>query len=47
MPLLVMCGPLVYPGLNAGEDVRALLLLRGQGDRLPVHSPRVTESLSS
>ncbi len=34
-------------GLDAGEDVCALLFLRGQSDRLPVHSPRVTESLSS
>ena len=33
------------PGLDAGEDVRAMLFLRGQGDRLPVHDLRVTESL--
>ncbi len=33
------------PGLDAGQDMRSLLLLLGQGDRLPVHCPRVTESL--
>ncbi len=33
------------PGLDAGEDMCALLLFLGQGNRLPVHSPRVTESL--
>ena len=29
------------------KDLRPLLLRLGQGDRLPVHSPRVTESLNS
>lgn len=34
------------PGLEAGKDMGALLLLFGQGNRLPVHSPRVTNSLT-
>lgn len=32
--------------LHLGEDVHAALLLLGQGDRLPGHSPRVTDSLT-
>jgi len=34
------------PGLEAGQDMGALLLLLGQGNRLPEHSPRVTNSLT-
>jgi len=34
------------PTLEPGENVHAVLLLLVQGDRLPDHSPRVTESLS-
>jgi len=34
------------PGLNAGQDVGALLLFLGQGNRLPVHPSRVTDSLN-
>jgi hypothetical protein len=33
--------------LDLGEDMGTMLLGLGQGDCLPVHSPRVTESLSS
>jgi len=33
--------------LDLGEDLSPLLLSLRQGDRLPVHPPRVTESLSS
>ncbi len=33
------------PGLEAGQDMGALLLLLGQGNRLPVHAARVTDSL--
>ena len=32
--------------LNLGEEMHAVVLLLGQGDRLPVHSPRVTDSLA-
>jgi hypothetical protein len=34
------------PTLEPGEDVHTVLLLLVQNDRLPGHSPRVTESLS-
>ena len=34
------------PSRQAGEDMRAMLLLFRQGHCLPVHGPRVTESLS-
>jgi len=33
-------------GVDSGEDMNTLLLLLGQGDRLPVHGPRVTDSLA-
>ena len=32
--------------LNLGEEMHAVLLLLGQGDRLPSHAPRVTDSLA-
>jgi len=34
------------PVLDLRQHLRALLLLLGQGDRLPGHSPRVTDSLA-
>jgi hypothetical protein len=32
--------------LHLGEEMHAVLLLLGQGDRLPGHGPRVTDSLA-
>ena len=34
------------PGLNPGQHMGALLLLRSQGNRPPGHGPRVTDSRS-
>ena len=33
------------PGLDTAQDISTLLFLLGQGNRLPEHGPRVTDSL--
>jgi len=35
-----------HPRLDTSEDMGTMLFCRGQGNRLPVHPPRVTESLN-
>lgn len=35
-----------HPVLHPGQDLDTVLLFAGQGNRLPSHAPRVTDSLS-